>query len=168
LSWKTKPFYNRLTYSQLTLIFRQLEMEIRSDRAEAIPIPNISVEYIMPQQWTDNYPLAGDVIPKEMNVEWFFGCTEDEKERYEHLRPLIQQRRNLIHSVGNLTAVTQMLNAAMRNAEFSEKKQYLRESVLALNRYFDQVSDWNECAIEDRADSLLYHARTLWCGPSAS
>ncbi len=168
LAWKAKPFYTRLTSGQLILMFRQLEAEIRSDRAEAIPIPYVSVEHIMPQQWTDNYPLAGEYVPKEMNNEWFFGRTDEEKEMYERLRPLIHQRRSLIHSVGNLTAVTQTLNAAMRNAGFAEKKQYLRESVLALNRYFDQATDWNERAIEDRADSLLRHARNLWSGPSAS
>ncbi len=167
-AWKTKPFYNRLTSGQLTLMFQQLEAEIRSDRAEATPIPNVSVEHIMPQQWTDNYPLAGESVSKEMNNEWFFGRTEEEKESYKRLRPLIQQRRNLVHSIGNLTAVTQTLNAAMRNAGFAEKKQYLRESVLALNRYFDEISDWNEHAIEDRADSLLRHARVLWSGPSTT
>ena len=122
----------------------------------------------LPQQWTDNYPLAGESVPKDMNNDWFSGRTDEEKEKYERLRPLIQQRRNLIHSIGNLTAVTQTLNAAMRNVGFAEKKQYLRESVLALNRYFDQIFDWNERAIEDRADSLLRHARTLWSGPSAT
>lgn len=167
-AWKTKPFYNRLTSGQLTLMFRQLEAEIRSDRAEATPIPYVSVEHIMPQQWTDNYLLAGESVPKDMNNEWFFGRTDEEKERYERLRPLIQQRRNLLHSIGNLTAVTQTLNAAMRNVGFAEKKQYLRESVLALNRYFDPISDWNEHAIEERADSLLRHARILWSGPSAT
>jgi hypothetical protein len=164
-AWKTKPFYNRLTSGQLTLMFRQLEAELRSDRAESAPIPNVSVEHIMPQQWTNNYPIAGESVPKDMNNDWFFGRTDEEKERYERLRPHILQRRNLIHSIGNLTAVTQTLNAAMRNAGFTEKKQYLRESVLALNRYFDQIPVWNERAIVDRADSLLRHARTLWAGP---
>ncbi len=167
-AWKTKPFYNRLTSEQLTLMFRQLEAEIRSDRAESTPIPCVSVDHVMPQQWTDNYPIAGESVPKNMNSDWFFGRTDEEKETYERLRPHIQQRRNFIHSIGNLTAVTQALNAAMRNACFSEKKQYLRESVLALNRYFDQISDWNERAIEDRADSLLRHARVLWVGPPAA
>ncbi len=121
----------------------------------------------MPQQWTDNYPLGGETVPKEMNSEWFFGQTDEEKERYERLSPLIQKRLSLIHSVGNLTAVTQTLNAAMRNAGFTEKKQYLSESVLALNRYFEGVSNWDERAIEDRAESLFRHARTLWTGSSA-
>lgn len=166
-AWKTKPFYKRLTSGQLTLMFRQLEMKIRSDRAESTPIPNISVEHIMPQQWADHYPIAGEFVPKAMNNDWFIGRTDEEKELYERLRSHIQQRRDLIHSVGNLTAVTQTLNAAMKNAGFAEKKQYLRESVLALNRYFDKISDWNERTIEDRAESLLQHASILWTGPSA-
>lgn len=167
-AWNTKPFYNRLKSGQITLMLRQLEAEIRSDRAESTPIPYMSVEHVMPQQWTDNYPLAGESVPKEMNNDWFYGNTEEAKERYERLHSSIQQRRTLIHSIGNLTAVTQALNTAMRNAGFADKKQYFRESVLALNRYFDQISDWNERAIEERADSLLQHAHTLWSGPSAT
>jgi hypothetical protein len=167
-AWKKKPFYNRLTSGQLTLMFRQLESHVRSDRAESTPIPYVSVEHIMPQQWTENYFLEGECIPKAMNNEWFFGGTEEQNEMYERLKPRIQQRRGLIHTIGNLTAVTQPLNAAMKNAGFHEKKQYLRESVLALNRYFDQMLEWNERAIEDRADNLFQHARIIWCGPLAS
>jgi hypothetical protein len=168
VAWKTKPLYNRLTSTQITLMLRQLEAEIRSDRAEQIPIPYVSVEHVMPQQWTDNYPLAGETIPKDMNNDWLYGGTEEEKEMFERLRPAISQRRTLIHTIGNLTAVTSPLNTAMKNAGFTDKKQYFRESVLALNRYFDQISEWNESAIETRADSLLRHARVLWSGPSAS
>lgn len=167
-SWKTKPFYNRLSSAQITLMLRQLEDEIRSDRAESTPIPFISVEHVMPQQWTDNYPLAGETIPKEMNNDWFDESTEEAKEMHERLWPAIQQRRTLIHSIGNLTAVTSTLNTAMRNAGFTDKKRYLRESVLTLNRYFDQVSDWDEKAIEGRADSLLRHANVLWSRPEAT
>ena len=167
-AWKAEPLYNRLSSGQLSLMFRGLEAEIRSNRAEATAIPDLTVEHIMPQQWTDNYSIAGELVPKDMNSEWFFGRSDEEKERYERLRPHIQRRRNLIHSIGNLTVVTQPLNAAMRNAGFEEKKKYLRESVLALNRHFDQIAEWNEGAIEDRADRLLRHARTLWVGPPAA
>jgi len=77
----------------------------------------------------------------------------------------ILERRRLIHPIGNLTVVTQPLNAAMRNAGYAEKKQYLRESVLALNRYFEGVAEWDEQAIQDRAHDLFQHARTIWRGP---
>lgn len=163
-AWKTKRVYGRLTSGQLTLMFQQLETHARSDRAEATPIPNMSVEHIMPQRWTDNYLLEGEKIPENMNTNWFFG-TDEEEERYKRLRPMIQQRRVQIHSIGNLTAVTHPLNGAMRNVGFAEKKQYFRESVLALNRYFDRVMEWNEQAIQDRADRLFGYARTIWCEP---
>ena len=165
VAWKTKPVYGRLTSAQLTLMFRQLEAAIRSERAEATPIPNVSIEHVMPQQWTDNYPLDGKSVPKEMNADWYFGRTPKEKESYEQLRPLIQQRRNLVQCFGNLTAVTQTLNAAMKNSSFSDKKQYLRESVLALNRHFENLAEWNERMIEERADILFRHAGRLWGGP---
>lgn len=168
MAWKNKPFYNRLTSAQITLMFRQLEAEIRSDRSEQVPIPYVSVEHVMPQQWTDNYPLVGESIPKNMNNDWFFGGSEEERQRFERLRSSIAKRRSLIHTIGNLTVVTSPLNNAMQNAGFIDKKQYFRESVLALNRYFDQISDWNESTIETRADDLLQHARVLWRDPKVS
>ena len=141
-------------------------MEIRSDRAEAIPIPNISVEYIMPQQWTDHYPLYETVVPKEMNAEWYFNPSEEKMALYAQLKPHIMKRRSILHNIGNLTAVTHPLNGAMRNAGFTDKKTYFRESVLALNRYFDSIPTWDEQAIKERADKLFVSACKVWPAPA--
>jgi uncharacterized protein with ParB-like and HNH nuclease domain len=164
-AWKTKQIYNRLSSSQITLMLQQLEHLTRSDRAEMTPIPYVSVEHIMPQQWTDNYPLLGEIIPAAMNADWYFARTEEERSQHERLQPHIQLRRSLIHSIGNLTAVTQPLNAAMKNAGFKEKKSYFGESVLALNRYFEPVMNWDEAAIKVRADKLFTSAVAVWYSP---
>ena len=164
-AWKSKPFYDRLTSSQITSILNRLEMETRSSRAEEVPIPFVSVEHIMPQQWTDNYPLCGMNVPKEMNAEWYFNISEDKKALYEQLKPHILKRRSIIHNIGNLTAVTHPLNSAMKNAGFADKKACFRESVLALNRYFDSIPEWGEQAINERADKLFVSACKLWPAP---
>lgn len=169
-AWKQSSFYNRLTSAQIAFVLQQMERLTRSDRAEMTAIPDVSVEHIMPQQWTDNYPLLGEIVPKDMNNEWYFGysSTEEDKAQYECLRPHIQLRRKLIHTIGNLTIVTQPLNAAMKNAPFSEKKVYFRESVLALNRYFETTENWDEEAIQVRANKLYANAIIAWPGPTVT
>jgi hypothetical protein len=164
--WKSKPVYNKLSSAQLILLLQQLECGARTDRAEITPIPHISVEHVMPQQWTENYPLIGELVPKEMNAEWYFGSTQEDKARYERLQPHILNRRNLVQTIGNLTAVTQHLNAAMKNAGFHDKKSFFRESVLAMNRYFENLLIWDEAAIEKRSDKLFEIGVKLWpnCG----
>lgn len=164
-AWKSKPFYDRLSSWQITSILSRLEIETRSSRAEDAPMQNISVEHIMPQQWTDNYTLNGMVVPKEMNADWYFNVSEEKKSMYEQLKLPILKRRIIIHNIGNLTAVTQPLNAAMRNAGFADKKAKLRESVLALNRYFDSIPEWDEQAIQERADKLFFSACKAWPAP---
>jgi hypothetical protein len=164
-AWKAEPIYKRFSSSQITLILQQLEHHSRSNRAELTPIPSIEVEHIMPQQWTDNYPLMGEIVPKFMNTNGYIAKTEEDKSQHVRLQPHIQLRRSLIHSVGNLTAVTQPLNAAMRNAGFTEKKGYFNESVLALNRYFEPIINWDEEAIQMRADKLFTSAVAVWPSP---
>jgi hypothetical protein len=100
-----------------------------------------------------------------MNADWYFGTTKEEKALYESLKARIQLRRGLIHTIGNLTAVTQPLNAAMKNVSFNEKKGYFRESVLALNRYFETIMNWDEQAIQKRAETLFTIAVKVWSGP---
>ena len=164
-AWKTTPVYRQLKSAQLTLMLCKLEAAIRSERAEVTPIPHVSIEHVMPQQWTDNYLLDGKVVPKQMNADYYSGQTPEEKKSYEKLEPLIHRRRNLVQCFGNLTVVTQPLNAAMKNACFADKKKYLSESVLALNRYFEKLVEWDERMIEERADSLFGYASKLWGSP---
>ena len=60
--WQAAPLYKQLKSAQLTLMFQQLEGSIRSGRSEATPIAWMSIEHIMPQEWTDHYPLNGELI----------------------------------------------------------------------------------------------------------
>jgi hypothetical protein len=74
----------------------------------------------------------------------------------------MQARNRAINRFGNLTIVTQPLNSGMKNASFSTKKDHLRKSLLLLNRYFDDVEDWDEAAIEVRSKELFGTAKRVW------
>ena len=167
--WRTVPLYQQMKSAQLTFVFARLEEMVRSERAESTQIPWLSVEHVMPQAWAEHYPLNGELIPEEFNADWYYRRSQSDElstEAYERLKPQILRRRSLIHTIGNLTVVTGSLNSAMRNAPFCDKRSYFRESVLALNRYFEPFTQWSEKEIELRSDELFEFACRLW--PSLS
>ena len=60
-----------------------------------------------------------------------------------------KRRKQLLHTVGNLTLVTEKLNPAMSNGSWPRKKAALGEhSSLAMNRKLIAMSEWDEEAIE--------------------
>ena len=161
-AWISNGLYSRLKPDQLVYIFTRLESAIRSHRAENDSIYMASIEHVMPQKWTKNYPIAGVFVPESMNNTFFYPKNEDEEILYQKVEVEIKKRRSLIHTIGNLTAVTQSLNSAMKDAKFLDKKEYLKESVLAINRYFDSQEDWDNQNIEDRSKSLFDYANKIW------
>ena len=168
-AWVAEPLYGRLSSSQIALMLQQLELAIRSQRAEVVPIPTISVEHILPQRWTTHYPLNGEMVSQKMDTDYLWlgslGSLE-EKAQYERLKAQIAHRRKSLHTMGNLTAVTKPLNSALSNGKFLDKKKGLSESILALNRYFDAIEVWDEEAIQTRSEKLFAYAQTIWKMPA--
>lgn len=162
LAWGSTRFYGRLSSEQLVQIFLRIEASVRSPRAEHATISLASIEHVMPQDWAVNYPLSKGYIPNSMNSDWYFPKNDEEKAYYESVKAEISRRRRLIHTVGNLTAVTQPLNSAMKNAKFESKKNNFQESVLSINRYFERFECWTEEHIEKRAEVLFSHAASIW------
>lgn len=70
----------------------------------------------------------------------------------------------LLHTLGNLTIVTQEWNSSLSNAPFGAKKQRLQNHALKLNSdYFSQeIVAWNEGAIRARAHWLYEQIVALW------
>ena len=71
-----------------------------------------------------------------------------------------------VHTLGNLTLVTQGKNAELSNVVFSEKKRLLQKHGLRLNSsYFtDNLASWNEGTIRGRGDWLMQYILAI--GPS--
>ena len=59
----------------------------------------------------------------------------------------IRQRKNLLHSLGNLTLLNRYLNPAASNGPFDLKLVEYKNSILRLNRHFDSQTEWDEQAI---------------------
>ena len=115
----------------------------------------------MPQAWNDHYQLDGEFVSREMANDWWLSDDEEEEAKYKK----VQLRNQRIHCIGNLTIITQPLNSAMKNAPFADKKEFLRNSILLLNRYFDNIENWDEKGIDQRSLWLFEKARRIWVGP---
>jgi uncharacterized protein with ParB-like and HNH nuclease domain len=160
-SFCSSPVYNALQSSQIATIMKLIDEQLLTSKTEKVTVQSLSIEHIMPQAWNDHYPLDGEIVSREMANNWYLSDDEGEEAKWEK----VQSRDRRIHCFGNLTIVTQPLNSSMRNAPFREKKEALRNSILILNRYFDNLENWDEKEMDRRAHSLFDTARRIWTGP---
>ncbi len=90
------------------------------------------------------------VMPQKLTPEW--------KEMLGDDWQTIHQ--TLCDTIGNLTLSG--YNPRLARLEFYRKKEILQESNFRLNRYFANLSKWDEEAIRKRADSLAQIALKIW------
>ena len=74
-----------------------------------------------------------------------------------------------MHSLGNLTLLTQELNSSVSNGPFVTKRpEIAKQSVRRLNTYFQDATTWDEAEIAKRGEKLLEHAKRIWPRPQAT
>ena len=143
--FKTAPLYQMLTQRRLRMILEGIEEELRKKKAESDEVPSrLPIEHIMPQTWKSTWPLPEDVA--------------DDPDA-------IANRDHSLHTIGNLTLVNTKLNSALSNAPWHSKRKTLADySVLYLNKRLVNKGpkEWDETAIEERAEWLHKHATRIW------
>jgi hypothetical protein len=74
------------------------------------------------------------------------------------------QDYELVHTLGNLTLVTQEWNSQLSNAAYTEKRAKLQAHGLLLNKTYFQngPKHWNGEKIRERAGYLAEHVLTIW------
>jgi uncharacterized protein with ParB-like and HNH nuclease domain len=168
VAFMRNPLYKSLSPARLVYILTKIELSSISKFSEGIKLTSeLSVEHIMPQTWYGIWPIKDG---RQVNAEQI-----ENAKRLEMLGlPMdafskeIVGREDLINTVGNLTLITGRLNSSVSNGLFSEKRgKILQHSVLALNRYFHQVDQWDEEMIIQRAEVLFDAAQKVWPRPSA-
>ena len=144
----SSPLYRLLTRGRLRLVLEEVERRLRSAMAEQLDVPkNLTIEHLMPQSWQQNWPLP-DCVTQELA---------------EH------ERNVLIHSVGNLTLVTQKLNSKLSNAPWICKRDALQEhSFLSLNSKLRSEPCWDEETIRSRSRRMAELVIECWPGPTSS
>ena len=124
---------------RLTLIFETINKHLSDGTGAYTQLDDAAtIEHIMPQK------------PGE---EWKQALGENLLQDYE-----------LLHTLGNLTLVTQEWNSALSNASYEDKKAKLSQHGLLINKqYFENGSDfWNGEMIRQRAAYLADKIITIW------
>ncbi len=119
--------------SKTLIILGRLEAAL--GHKERVDTSVLTIEHLMPQTLTD---------------WWKDHLGEDWEADHEQL----------LHTLGNLTLTS--YNSELSNRSFPEKRAFLAQSHVELNRYFDGVEHWNEGEIQRRADALTDLALTVW------
>src|SRR5579875_173055 len=140
----SRPLYGWIARARIEYVLWELELVLRSG-GKTEPIVEkprkLSIEHILPQQWSTNWPLLDD--------------TETAK----------AHREGLVNVLGNLTLVTGALNSSMSNADWPTKRERLRSSILLLNQPIKQEAQWDEESIRARGRVLVELITQRWPGP---
>ena len=146
--WLTKSIYVKSRIDRCAMVLRALEEELRTSKNEAVSIPqNLTVEHLLPQKGTlEDYPYA-----EKIDLQ-----NDETKEA---------ARQRIIHTMGNLTLLTQELNTSVSNGPFKNKRQkIIEDSDLRLNAWVrtDEKETWNENDIGGRGEKLFAQATKIW------
>ncbi len=149
------PLYDSIGPRRVRLILTALELASRSPKQEAIPLPignSLTIEHVMPRGFKPE--------------QWPYPEKETAEEREQESR-----RWTSLHTLGNLTMLTQPLNSEVSNGPFNLKRpEITRQSLLVLNSYFQGFSDndvWDEKTILSRGFHLADQAVKVWRYPGA-
>lgn len=147
----------------LRLILERLEIASRTKKSESTDIPaGLQIEHVLPQQWSTHWPLNGTPVPA-IAVDFPHMATGDLAQFADSIR----DRSASLQTLGNLTLLNQYANPAASNGPFSIKTTEYKNSVLRLNRYFDQLSEWDEERIKQRGKELGEALCKTWPRPVA-
>jgi hypothetical protein len=153
-SWLARPQYRTARQPRLRYIFEAIERAKHTSRNEDIVIRStLTIEHIMPQKWQDAWPIPGFATDTDDALDPVYGQRE-------------RARIQAVDTLGNLTLLTQGLNASVSNAAFAVKMPALpANTALALNRELQAHSTWDEDTIAARGEALFEIARKIWAAP---
>jgi uncharacterized protein with ParB-like and HNH nuclease domain len=161
-AWQSNEIYQQLNNARITHIFSRLDAKYRSSKTEDILVASpLTVEHIMPQEWTEHWPLEDGEQGLSMLELWE---AEDDDLRASRTKV----RNSIIQTMGNLTLIRQGLNASMSNSNWLVKKpELMKYSVLSINQEFYNQLDWNEREIAARGRRLFQKALEIWSRPAS-
>ncbi len=161
--WMNGDAYHRLNRAKITHILARLSTTYQTNKTEEMAIDSaLSVEHIMPQNWLANWPMPDG----SQGMEW----RELEDAGPGDPRAIANHNRErAIHTIGNLTILTQALNSSVSNGPWADKKPaLLQASLLPINLQLGAFNRWDEQSISQRGQSLLERALQIWPGPPAA
>lgn len=151
--WLSRPLYLTMKQGRARMVLEALELAHRTSKHEDLPLPSdLTIEHVLPQEWrVEVWPLKEDTSTARAS------------------------RSQLLHTVGNLTLLTQPMNSALQNGPFRAKRPEITQSLLRLNAYFqrqpngelwgDDDRAWMEDQIVERGQHLFTVAKKIWPFP---
>ena len=129
-----KAYGGSATRSAFAVLCELMEAE---HREEAPARDRLTIEHVMPQKLTG---------------KWKLNLGEDAEEKHGRYRDLL----------ANLTLSGDATNAAMGANTFAAKCKVYRKSSIGMTRLIADEREWNEPALDRRADQLARHALARW------
>lgn len=138
----------RLTNKYATGVLYLIESKIRNRSFHATQLLGInkySLEHLMPKKWRNNWKFSGSEAEADL-------------------------RDGILLTLGNLTIITQSLNASIRDADWATKRAGQGDKG-GLLKYADGIEtlskclsmdEWNEDTIAERAEELSKLALECW------
>lgn len=137
-----------LTNKYAAGVLYMIESKIRNRSLHAtalLGLSRYSLEHMMPKKWRNHWDFEGSLTEKEA-------------------------RDRILLTLGNLTIITQSLNASIRDAAWEKKKKgdgskgglELYAAGLETLSNFLTLDEWNENTINDRAEYLASTALKVW------
>ena len=93
-------------------------------------------------------------MPQNLNGEWREALGSENADTIH---------RQLVHTLGNLTLTG--YNPELSDRPFQDKRTYLADSNIAMNRDIAEEADWGPEQIRARAERLAERAIEIWPGP---
>lgn len=157
-SWLNDKIYYPSKASRSVMILNALNSQMYTKKNEKFKLlSKLTVEHLLPQKASvGNYPYPADLSEDERFVR------RKDEETNEDIRA------RLIHTIGNLTLVTQSLNGELSNGPFSSKAKAITEqSDLRINAWLreDRPSIWDDSSILERGSRLFKVAIEVWPRP---
>lgn len=160
-----RPIYRdeRNKSRSISNIILEVEHFIRGNKQEVVKFVNsgLTIEHILPQTWFEYWQLDGETITEEdFKISVHAVMTEEDKNGKFHR---IENRNRILHTIGNLTILTNSLNPSVSNSSFEIKKQEIgTQSTVLLNTYLQNKSTWNEEEIIVRSKYLYEQIKQIW------
>lgn len=151
-----RPLYRKLSQSKLRMLLLAFERQLEDGKTEPVTYTDaksLTIEHIMPQAWNKkNWPLPHERYPDDDEAS------------------LADYREGFIHTIGNLTLLTNKLNPSLSARDWAYKKsQIIAKSKLNLNRtHLPGIDEWDEDCIYERSRTLWRLAVRIWPYPRAT
>ena len=156
-----RPLYNFIRTPALRLLLERLEIYLRTLKTEnKIVQSGLTIEHVIPQRWGEHWPLGDMRIPNDVVLYPWLA-----KDAVAPLTEAIRERNSRLQTLGNLTLLNNRANPGAANFGFAHKKVEYKNSVLRLNRHFDELPDWDEKAIQARGELFAGTICRIWGKP---